>query len=133
MDLKDMPTKSQFKVCPSCKFLWDGRDSFLSDPKVHLVGYQVNFDDLERGMFLFNHEKPGCRTTLAIEAHRFTDMYDGPVFRERLTGKEGKCPGHCLYENQLQACPSKCDCAYVRAVLQKVEHWPKATQSEITA
>jgi hypothetical protein len=123
---ENVPAEPQFKVCPSCKFLWNERDSFLSDPKVRLVGYQVNFDDLERGLFLFNHEKSRCRTTLAIEARRFTDMYEGPVFRERLAGKENECPGYCLYESQLQPCPSKCNCAYVRAVLQKVENWPKA-------
>ena len=124
-DITTVTPEPQFKVCTTCRFSWNERDSFLSDPKVRLVGYQVNFDDLERGLFLFNHMRSGCRTTLAIESHRFTDMYKGPVYKERLAGKEDKCPGYCLYESQLLPCPSKCNCAYVRAVLQKVRHWPK--------
>jgi len=116
-----------FKVCTSCKYPWPGRDAFLSDPKLRVIGYQVNFGDPEHGLFLFNHNVRDCGTTLAIEAGKFTDMYDGPVIKDRLDGKKGECPGYCLYESKLVPCPAKCNCAYVREVLQKVKKWPKAS------
>ena len=87
-----------------------------------MIGYQVNFDQLDLGFFLFNHLK--CGTTLGISAGSFKDLYNGPVFSERLTGTE-KCREYCLHEYQLDPCPATCECAYVREILQIVRKWPK--------
>lgn len=117
-------SKSSFKTCPLCKTEWTTRDEFLSDPEVQLIGYQANLDELELGLLYFNHDREGCRTTMAVEARYFTDLYDGPVFRERMHGSS-HCPGHCLYMSDLESCPVKCECSYVREVLQVVGDWPK--------
>jgi len=113
-----------FKTCTNCGEVWHTRDGFLGDWRVELIGYQPNFGDLEEGMFLFQHARPGCETTLAIEAGEFTDMYDGPIFEERKTGT-AECRGYCRIESNLERCDRKCDCAYVREVIQKVRKWPK--------
>lgn len=113
-----------FKTCTSCRQSWADRAEFLSDPEVHALGYQANFGDLEAGIFLFSHDLEQCQTTLAIETREFTDMHQGPVFRERLTGT-AKCPGYCLREKSLDPCYNHCECAYVRDVLQHVKNWPK--------
>jgi hypothetical protein len=114
----------KFKKCSGCGLKWKDRSHFLSDPDLVLVGYQVHFEDLELGLFLFNHMK--CGSTIAIEAKNFTDLYDGPIFKIRKTGKKG-CPGHCLHADELRPCPAKCECAFVRDVISIIKDWDKAT------
>lgn len=115
-------SEKQFKECGCCHLIWEDRDSFLSDPGIELVGYQVDFRDLTMGLFLLNHTD--CGSTLAIRAEAFRDLYDGPVFMERKTGSES-CPGHCLHHDNLEPCPAACECAYVRETIQVVKAWAK--------
>ena len=112
-----------FKECPACSHVWDTRSDFLADPNVRLKGYQVHFQELSEGLFLFNHE---CLGTFALSAGAFEDLYEGPVFQEKATGTD-QCPGHCLHQSELEPCPSHCECAYVREVMQIVRNWPRQT------
>jgi len=111
-----------FKTCSCCKTPWFSRDEFLEDSNIDLVGYQVNFGDLKLGIFLFNHVT--CQSTIGIPAGLFKDIHDGPVFSECLTGSE-QCPGYCLHSEILNPCRAKCECAYVREILQILRDWPK--------
>jgi len=113
-----------FKKCSGCKQHWATREEFISDPLVRLVGYQVNFGDLEAGFFLFNHLNPKCKTTLSIHTGIFSDLYHGVIFQERQEGS-AKCPGHCLHMGNLNSCPAKCECNYVREVMQIIVKHPK--------
>jgi hypothetical protein len=115
---------SAFKQCPKCGTEWLGRDTFLADPDIRLIGYQVSFGDLVAGHFQFNHERAGCGTTLALAVEAFRDLYDGPIFEERATGTS-ECPEKCLHPSDLEPCPAHCECAFVRAILQLVLAWPK--------
>jgi hypothetical protein len=115
-----------FKTCPSCEFRWGTRQDFLRDSGVELIGYQVHFEALEEGLFLFNCR---CRTTLSIRAGIFSDLYAGQIFSECATGTE-ECPEHCLHATDLQPCPARCECAYVREVIQIVRQWPKLPPAE---
>ena len=54
-----------------------------------------------------------------MAAEKFMDMYDGPVFDEKLTGKP-ECPGYCLNKSELRRCPAKCECAFIREILEKI-------------
>ena len=110
-----------FKKCPKCGFVWTEKASFLNDPDLQLIGYQVDFDELLAGLFLFHHL---CGTSLSIKADVFEDLYNGPMFTERLKGSK-ECGGHCLRKNDLSSCPVKCECAYVREIMQVILHWPK--------
>lgn len=87
----------------------------MRDPDVILIGYQVNFGDLELGFFMFHHN--ACGTSFGLQAGQFTDLYHGPVFDERRTG-ESDCPEYCLRIEELRPCPVRCECAYVREILQ---------------
>jgi hypothetical protein len=106
-----------FKSCSCCDAEWSTREAFLRDPSIVVIGYQVDFEELRLGYFLFNHER--CRTTIALRAREFLDLYDGPVFSERRTGSD-ECPGYCLRSDELARCPVACECAFVREVLQIV-------------
>jgi hypothetical protein len=123
------PQSTSFKTCTKCGFVWPERLSFLSDPQLRIVGYQVDFDELVAGLFLFNHS---CGTTFSVKAGDFRDLYNGPIFKERLNGTE-KCPSYCLYQNDLHPCPAKCECAYVLEITQVVLKWPKTLTGETQA
>ncbi|MDO9578608.1 MAG: hypothetical protein Q7J16_12045 [Candidatus Cloacimonadales bacterium] len=92
-------------------------DDFIYDPEIEIIGYQVHFKDLEKGFFLFNHS---CRGTMSINVEEFSDMYQGPIFQERLTGSD-QCSGYCLHHSNLKPCSEKCECAYVREVIQIIK------------
>jgi hypothetical protein len=120
--MADQKTESSYKNCPVCNASWKTREDFLSDPDIQLRGYQVNFDSLRLGFFLFNHIS--CRNTLGTKASDFLDLHDGPAHKKRLTGSE-ECPGYCLHQSELRPCPARCECAYVRDVLNRLARWPK--------
>lgn len=111
-----------FKKCSCCENPWYTRDEFLQDGNLKLIGYQANFSHLELGYFLYNHLT--CMSTLAIPASLFKDLYDGPVFSERLTGS-APCPGYCLDQEVLDVCEQRCECAYIRQIMQRLRDWPK--------
>lgn len=111
-----------FKTCPLCAEAWPDRTRFLEDPDLELIGYQVDFEDVELGLFLFNHRR--CGTTLAIRSKFFRDLYGGPFFRDRQTGTDA-CPGYCLRCTELSPCHAECECAWVREVLQLIRTWPR--------
>jgi hypothetical protein len=112
----------EFKKCTFCGHRWPTRKDFMEDATLDLIGYQVNFDNLNLGYFLFNHLT--CGTTIGLAAGLFRDLYEGPIFQQRQTGTE-HCPDYCLHEKQLAACPAECECAYVREIIQTVRQWPK--------
>jgi hypothetical protein len=107
--------------CPCCGIKWLTRKEFLEDPEVKLLGYQVHFDCLKLGLFLFNHS---CMSTFSLKAENFFDLYDGPVYQKRMTGTD-VCPGYCLRRNCFEPCPAECECAFVREVLQIVKNYRK--------
>ena len=76
---------ANFKTCPKCGFVWSTREAFLDDTDLDLIGYQVNFEELALGYFLFNHS---CKDTLSLPAGDFMDLYKGHVFKERATGSD---------------------------------------------
>lgn len=41
-----------FKTCNNCNTSWEDRVSFLADPALKLIGYQVSFKNLSLGYFL---------------------------------------------------------------------------------
>ncbi len=114
-----------FKICKKCGQEWKTRKQFLSDSDICLIGYQSHFDELELGILLFNH---ACKTTLSIYAKFFKDLYDGEIFPQRKTGTD-ECPGFCLKKSNLSPCPQKCECAYIRDILQIIKHWSKQSDS----
>lgn len=114
-----------FRTC-TCGKTWSSRDEFLSDPKIKIIGYQVNFEHLKEGFFLFNHMEKDCLTTMGLPAGLFLDLYRGAIFQDRLTGSF-QCAGQCLHERDLSPCPEKCECAFVREVVDMVVHWKKRT------
>lgn len=117
--------KSQdFKICTMCKERWKERTAFLSDPSLEMIGYQADIENLEYGLFLFNHHKKDCGSTIAVRVHKFRDLYTGPVYSTCLLGTE-ECHELCLHKKNLEPCPAKCECSYVRDLVQIVKNWEK--------
>ena len=113
-----------FKKCTMCQKEWPERDEFLRDPLLEMIGYQADIESLEYGIFLFNHYEPNCGSTIAVRVHQFRDLYNGPVYSQCLLGTK-ECHELCLYKENLKLCPAKCECSYVRELVQIVKNWPK--------
>jgi len=113
-----------FKKCTGCGHIWANREEFLSDPNVKLIGYQVNFSNLDVGYFMFNHLNPKCLTTIGIHTGTFKDLYVGEIFHVKMTGSL-KCPGYCLHTDNLSVCPAQCECNFIRETMQMILKWPK--------
>ena len=96
---------------------WYGKTDmhFLPISYVKFIGYQVHFQELQRGLFLFDHLP--CQTTMALKVKDFHDLSHEPEFSERKTNTE-ECPKYCLHENEFSPCPAKCECSYVRDLIQ---------------
>ena len=111
-----MENKSAFMFthCNVCNYTWYSRQDFIVDRDIEIIGYQVNFKKLEAGFLYFNHR---CGNTIVLSANRFVDLYNGPIFEEAKTGTD-ECPGYCLNKEELRACRAKCECAYIREIIQ---------------
>jgi hypothetical protein len=105
-----------FNKCPGCGFTWNKRDDFLKDNDVELIGYDANFEALELGNLLFSHR---CGTVIPLHVDGFRDLYNGPIYRERKTGS-AECMGYCKRRDELRPCPVKCECAWVRELVQVI-------------
>ncbi len=103
-----------FKKCNACGEQWQERENFLCDDGLQLIGYQVDFENLQNGLLLFNHT---CGTTLAIPVWKFLDLCAGPEYSEAATGSE-ECPRHCLDVHNLDRCTAPCVFAHVREIMQ---------------
>ena len=107
-----------FKQCGKCGQVWQTRDQFLNDQDIELIGYQANFKELHAGLLYFNHV---CKSTLALKAEVFVDLYKGPIFEKRQTG-EAHCPEYCINQSELRPCPEACECAYIREIMQLIKN-----------
>ncbi len=114
-----------FKICPLCSTTWKTRNEFIKDRTLKINGYQVDFDELGHGLFFFTHQVKGCFTTLALRAESFFDLNPGIPYKVRATNSE-KCPGYCTEIDQLDPCEARCECAFVREVIQIIKN--KQTQ-----
>ena len=114
-----------FNECSPCGAKWVSRDDFLEDPEIEIVGYNANFDDLLSGTFLFNHT---CGAALSLSVRYFNGLYEGTIFTERATGSDD-CPAYCLYQDQLDKCMVRCECAFVRNIIDIIKKWPKMAVS----
>lgn len=93
------------------------REDFIKDKDVKMIGYQPNFKKLKLGLFLFNHS---CRTTISIQASEFEDLHLGEIYKDSLRFSS-ECYGKCVDFDNLEPCDRKCECAYVRDIIQKIK------------
>lgn len=120
--MNNIPGNNIFKNCPNCSFTWQSREDFLNDPNTKLIGYQAHINNLEEGLFLFNHHS--CKSTMSVLSGNFTSLYSGPNYTDNLHGDES-CPEHCLFQLNFEPCPEKCECSYVREIMQIIKAWDK--------
>lgn len=123
-----MDKEKILKKCPCCSHTWTSREEFLADPNLKLIGYQVNFKNLEGGLFLFTHTLEKCNSTMAIKMGVFRDLYSGGSYKENKALSEG-CPRHCLKEKQLDRCDALCECAFARELLPIIREMQKQAKA----
>ena len=54
----------------------------------------------------------------------------GNVLRLKKFPWTTECPEFCLHKSELRPCPAKCECAYVREIIQVIKDWPKKKRDE---
>jgi hypothetical protein len=108
-----------FKKCSSCDTIWQTRDEMIDDPELNLTGFQPTTTDGPAGFALFNHDRPECGSTIALETHDLLDLYDGPIRNEVLLGTD-QCEGHCYRIDDLARCDAPCRNAMIREVLKQI-------------
>lgn len=114
------PTQSRilFKQCPCCGAVWESRQEFLSDPAIHLIGYQPLLTPDMAGFFLFNHARCGTSLGLALAVFQdFAEELEAPEPARR----EGEVRSWCLVESGGPDCPPKCLCRVVRQISARIE------------
>lgn len=114
---RDGQKGAPFKACPTCGHIWQSRNDFIMDGDVNIVGYQSNISDIEKGMFLFNHNIENCGSTIALHVKSFMDLYTGPTFPEPKAGT-GECEKRCLEYSDIERCNADCRFAYIREIMQ---------------
>jgi hypothetical protein len=118
-----------FKTCPSCKSEWETREEFLSDDCLKLNGYQIDVRSLDHGLLLFTHLRDGCFSTMSIYVREFNSVYSGERYSEN-KAQSAECPRYCFNEKKLDRCEAKCECAFVREIIQHVNKYPKDSAQE---
>ena len=118
-DVEENLKMSPFKICSKCAYAWKGREDFLKDPFICLVGFQGALDETESAFYLFNHILDGdqCNTTLMLNAEDFLPLYKGTMFKD-LKFKSPECEGHCTRVEDLSRCPVECKNAVAREIMQ---------------
>lgn len=124
-----MSVPEPFKTCPCCDYEWSSREELLADPGVVLIGYQVEFDGLERGLLFFNHKKKSCQSTITMRMGDFLDLYTGTIYPDS-KAESDECPRYCLDERQLSRCDALCECAFVRETIQIIQDKHEAAKKK---
>ena len=114
---KALVAKESFKACPNCGHVWNSRNDFITINEISIVGYQPDFYNIEKGLFLFNHNYKNCGTTMAIRVEEFVDLYIKPKFDEPKIDTE-ECEQRCLNQNDIERCTINCKYTYVREIMQ---------------
>lgn len=105
-----------FKKCPKCGLVWNTREDFLKDKGLAITGYDANLEALALGSLIFSHS---CGAAFPMNVEGFSDLYNGPIYRERRTGS-AECLGYCKKRDELRPCPVRCECAWVRELIQVI-------------
>jgi hypothetical protein len=117
LNSKDGRKEAPFKACPNCGHVWQTRNDFIIDTEVNLVGYQSNITDIEKGVFLFNHNVDKCGSTIALQVRDFMDLYTGLKFSEPKIGTV-ECEKRCLEYSDIERCNVDCKYAHIREIMQ---------------
>jgi len=106
-----------FKICGNCSEKWKFRTDFLKDKNLKIIGYQAHFKDIEKGLYLFDHN---CKTTFGVKVSKFKSLYHRIKYDTIKTGTD-ECTGKCLIKNNLEPCKAECRLAYLREIMQIIK------------
>lgn len=105
-----------------CGEVWESRHLFLKDPYLNLIGYQADIEQLEKGLFLFTHDRVQCGTTLSIQVKYLLDLNPGPRYPRMKIGTL-ECRGFCLEYANLEECDAECEGVFVRDLIKIVKEF----------
>jgi hypothetical protein len=107
------------KTCAVCKSELT-LDDFEHDPYLVPIGMMFIDDDITEAYYMFQHEKPGCGTSLVIPVTAFLPAITEPI-AEKIMALKDCCEFHCTKLDDLNACKAPCLFAsYRRHIIELV-------------
>lgn len=94
------------KTCAVCKSELT-LDDFEHDPYLVPIGMMFMDDDITEAYYMFQHEKPGCGTSLVISVTAFLPAITEPI-AEKIMALKDCCEFHCTKLDDLNACKAPC-------------------------
>jgi hypothetical protein len=118
----DNPILKQCTVCGAQLTL----DQFEHDPQIVPIGMMFIDDDITEAYYLFQHEKPGCGTSLAVPVELFRPAILEQI-PEKIRALTDCCELHCTKLSDLGNCHAPCLFApYRRHLIALVERKGRA-------
>jgi hypothetical protein len=102
------------KVCNMCGKKITA-DELVYSPELRPIG--MAFDDtVQHAYYFFQHEVPGCHTSLLVAIEHLQDYISETIFPEKKTLTDC-CEEHCVNVNDLSGCHQECYYAPFRRFL----------------
>lgn len=123
-----------FKTCPLCSTSWYTIDDFIRDSEIEVIGYQPHPEKTGAGLFIFGHRH--CNSSISVQLEALSDLQVcltqdadsvyiiGPDMIQEENSTE-VCYTNCLRKTDSSNGNKRCECAYVREVIQLIKHLPK--------
>ncbi len=115
------------KRCPYCSKCFAMTD-VLHDNNVKPIGMAFGKRNTEKAYYFFQHEAPGCGTSLLIDVQEFSDLIQEKIPTQKLTLGEC-CEEHCVNIKDLSECNQECYFAPFRRFLLRMLRSKSATES----
>ncbi len=103
------------KVCTLCRAPLT-LNALLTSADIRPIGMAFEPGDFANNCYYFNHECPGCGTTLLVPVERFLHLIPEDIPEAVLDGTE-HCERHCRRVKDLKACHQPCHYAPFRRFL----------------
>ncbi|MEW6051551.1 MAG: hypothetical protein AB1644_10875 [Candidatus Zixiibacteriota bacterium] len=122
--------EKHIKRCGNCG-VWLTASDFVNNPDLVPIGMMFIEDDTTTAYYMFQHETPNCRSSLAVPANEFREFIVEPVPDQVLTLSEC-CKEHCVKLNDLSNCKQPCYFApFRRFLFQMIEKKGRAAVPDI--
>jgi hypothetical protein len=94
------------KTCACCQTNLT-LDDFEHHPDIIPIGMMFIGGDISEAFYLFQHERPGCGTSLAVSVKAFEPAITEPI-AEQVMALKDCCEHHCTNLDDLNRCSAPC-------------------------
>ena len=122
--------KKHIKRCGNCG-VWLTANDFVNNPELSPIGMMFIEDDTTTAYYMFQHETPNCRSSIAVPVEAFKEFIVKPV-PDRVLALSECCEQHCVNLHDLGNCQQPCHfTSFRRFLFQMIEKKGRAAVPEI--